>query len=106
MAKLAFSLCSEYRQSPETFSIAYERDTPGKLSASVEAAVEKELLRELDQSFLDGNGDCLRAVARTQLDRDFFDLALDRSLAPMDLTGDLSIGRTVRNPRKHVDFIL
>ena len=60
----------------------------------------------LDQPFLDGNGDRLRTVARTQLDRDLFDLALDRSLAPMDLSGDLFVGRTVGDPREHVDFIL
>ncbi len=41
-----FALLKEYQQSPATFSIAYERDTPGRLSASVEAAIERELLRE------------------------------------------------------------
>ena len=41
-----FALLKEYQQSPTTFSLAYERDTPGRLSASVEAAIEKELLRE------------------------------------------------------------
>ncbi len=41
-----FALLKGYQQSPATFSIAYERDTPARLSASVEAAIEKELLRE------------------------------------------------------------
>jgi len=41
-----FALFKEYQQGPATFSLAYERDTPGRLSASVEAAVERELLRE------------------------------------------------------------
>ncbi len=41
-----FALLKEYQQSPATFAIAYERDTPARLSASVEAAIEKELLRE------------------------------------------------------------
>ena len=41
-----FALLKEYQQSPATFSITYERDTPAKLSAHVEAAIEKELLRE------------------------------------------------------------
>ena len=40
-----FALLKAY-QSPATFSTAYERDAPGRLSASVEAAIEKELLRE------------------------------------------------------------
>jgi len=41
-----FALLQEYQQSPATFAIAYERDTPARLSANVEAAIEKELLRE------------------------------------------------------------
>ena len=41
-----FALLKEYQQSPATFAIAYERDTPARLPASVEAAIEKELLRE------------------------------------------------------------
>ena len=41
-----FALLKEYQQSPATFAIAYERDTPARLSASVEAAIQKELLRE------------------------------------------------------------
>ena len=41
-----FALLKEYQHSPTTFSIAYERETPAKLSARVEAAIEKELLRE------------------------------------------------------------
>jgi len=41
-----FALLKEYRQSPATFAIAYERDTPARLSASVEAAIHVALLRE------------------------------------------------------------
>ena len=41
-----FALLKEYQPSPVTFSITYERDTPARLSAHVEAAIEKELLRE------------------------------------------------------------
>ncbi len=41
-----FALLKEYQQSPATFAIAYERDTPARLSASVEAAIQKALLRE------------------------------------------------------------
>jgi hypothetical protein len=41
-----FALLNEYRLSPETFSLVYERDTPARLSASVEAAIETELRRE------------------------------------------------------------
>lgn len=41
-----FALRKEYQQSPATFSIAYERDTPARLSARVETAIEKALLRE------------------------------------------------------------
>ena len=41
-----FALLKEYQRSPATFSITYERDTPARLSTSVEAAIEKELLRE------------------------------------------------------------
>jgi hypothetical protein len=41
-----FTLLKKYRQDPEAFSVAYERHTPGKLSADVEAAIERELLRE------------------------------------------------------------
>jgi len=41
-----FALLKEYQRSPATFAIAYERDTPARLSARVEAAIEKELLRE------------------------------------------------------------
>ena len=36
-----FALLKEYQQSPATFAIAYERDTPAGLSASVEAAIRK-----------------------------------------------------------------
>jgi len=41
-----FALLKEYQPSPVTFSITYERATPARLSAHVEAAIEKELLRE------------------------------------------------------------
>ena len=41
-----FALLKDYRANPETFSITYQRETPAKLSARVEAAVEQELLRE------------------------------------------------------------
>jgi len=41
-----FALLKKYQQSPATFSITYERDTPARLSARVEAAIEKELRRE------------------------------------------------------------
>ncbi len=41
-----FALLKEYRQDPEKFSIAYERQTPARLSAEVEAAINAELLRE------------------------------------------------------------
>jgi hypothetical protein len=41
-----FALLKEYQQSPATFCITYERDTPGRLSAHVEAAMKTELLRE------------------------------------------------------------
>ena len=41
-----FALLKEYRQDPEAFSVAIERHTSGKLSADIEAAIERELLRE------------------------------------------------------------
>ena len=41
-----FALLKEYRKDPEDFSIAYERPTPGRLSADVELEIERELLRE------------------------------------------------------------
>jgi transposase len=41
-----FALLKEYRKGSEAFSIAYERHTPGRLSADVEAEIERELLRE------------------------------------------------------------
>jgi hypothetical protein len=41
-----FAILKEYRQDPEVFSVAYERYTPGRLSADVEAEIERELLRE------------------------------------------------------------
>jgi len=41
-----FAILKEYRRDPESFSIAYERETPARLSEEVEAAITKELLRE------------------------------------------------------------
>jgi hypothetical protein len=41
-----FALLKEYRQDPESFSVAYVRRTPGRLPAAVEAEIERELLRE------------------------------------------------------------
>jgi len=41
-----FAILKEYRRDPESFSIAYERETPARLSEEVEAAIAKELLRE------------------------------------------------------------
>lgn len=41
-----FALVKEYRRAPDTFSLEYQRDTPARLSAEVEAAIAKELLRE------------------------------------------------------------
>jgi hypothetical protein len=41
-----FAILKEYRKDPASFSIAYERETPARLSAQVEAAITKELLRE------------------------------------------------------------
>jgi transposase len=41
-----FALLKEYRKDPEAFPVAYERHTPGRLSATVEMEVERGLLRE------------------------------------------------------------
>jgi transposase len=41
-----FALLNEYRQDPQAFSVAYERQTPGRLPAAVEMEIERELLRE------------------------------------------------------------
>jgi transposase len=41
-----FALVKEYRQDSEAFSVGYERHTPNRLSAAVEAEIERELLRE------------------------------------------------------------
>jgi hypothetical protein len=41
-----FALLKEYRCDPEMFSITYQRETHGRLSAEVEAAVVRELLQE------------------------------------------------------------
>lgn len=43
-----FALLKAYRQDPEKFSIAYERQTSSRLSPEAEAAIAKELLREKD----------------------------------------------------------
>lgn len=41
-----FALLREYRRDPEKLSITYERQTPPRLSAEVEAAISRGLLRE------------------------------------------------------------
>ena len=41
-----FALLKAYRQDPERFTIAYQRSTPARLSAEVEAEVERALVRE------------------------------------------------------------
>ncbi|MFH2104487.1 MAG: hypothetical protein ABIJ39_14160 [Chloroflexota bacterium] len=41
-----FAILKEYRQDPETFSIAYERKSPARITAEVEAAIAEGLLRE------------------------------------------------------------
>lgn len=41
-----FDLMKSYQQDPDSFSIAYERSTPARLSAEVEAEIEKALLEE------------------------------------------------------------
>jgi len=41
-----FALMKSYRQDPDSFSIAYERSTPARLSTEVEAEIEKALLEE------------------------------------------------------------
>jgi len=41
-----FALLKAYRQDPEGFTIAYQRSTPARLSAEVEAKIERALLRE------------------------------------------------------------
>jgi hypothetical protein len=41
-----FALLKEYRQDTDHFSIDYHRPTPARLCAKVEAAIERELLRE------------------------------------------------------------
>jgi hypothetical protein len=41
-----FALMKSYRQDPDSYSIAYERSTPARLSAEVEAEIEKALLEE------------------------------------------------------------
>ena len=41
-----FALLKQYRQDPQSFSIAYERVTPRRLPKTVEAEIERELLRD------------------------------------------------------------
>ncbi len=41
-----FALMKSYRQDPDSFSIAYQRSMPARLSAQVEAEIEKSLLEE------------------------------------------------------------
>ena len=41
-----FALLKEYRYNPKAFSLSYKRATPAKLSAAVEAEIERELLWE------------------------------------------------------------
>jgi hypothetical protein len=41
-----FVLLKDYRQGPEGFSVAYQRTTPARLSAGVEAEIAQALLRE------------------------------------------------------------
>jgi transposase len=41
-----FALLKTYRQAPEAFSVTYQRHTPGRLPATVEMEIERELLRE------------------------------------------------------------
>src|SRR5574340_73386 len=41
-----FALVKDYRRSPATFTIAYERETPARLSRETEEAISRELLRE------------------------------------------------------------
>ena len=41
-----FALLKEYRADAEAFSVAYERETPGRLPAATEMEIERELLRE------------------------------------------------------------
>jgi transposase len=41
-----FELLREYRRTPSTLSVAYQRSTPARLSPAAEAEIKKELLRE------------------------------------------------------------
>jgi len=41
-----FALLKEYRHDPKTFSITYERSTPGRLSEEAEQQIAQELERE------------------------------------------------------------
>ncbi len=41
-----FELLKEYRRTPNTLSVAYQRSTPARLAPATEAQIQKELLRE------------------------------------------------------------
>ncbi|KAF0110348.1 MAG: integrase catalytic region [Chloroflexi bacterium] len=41
-----FALVKDYRRSPATFSMEYQRETPARLSGETEEAIARELLRE------------------------------------------------------------
>lgn len=41
-----FQLLKEYRRSPNTLSVTYQRSTPARLSPATEAEIKKQLLRE------------------------------------------------------------
>ena len=41
-----FALLKAYRRDPERFTVAYQRQTPSRLSPRAEAAIESALLRE------------------------------------------------------------
>ncbi len=46
-----FALLEQYRRDPDKFSLAYRRETPSRLPASVEREIEKELM--LDRDLID-----------------------------------------------------
>ena len=43
-----FALLEQYRCDPDRFSLAYRRETPPRLPASVEREIEKELMLDKD----------------------------------------------------------
>lgn len=49
-----FVLLREYRHNPDGFSLAYHRETPPRLPASVEREIEKELM--LDKGLIEDSG--------------------------------------------------